>query len=46
MASIWGPVLLGGMTPAAPGKMGSVKGGVLTGTLQLEWRPNSRVLHL
>ena len=31
MASIWGPVLLGGMTAAAPGKMGSVKGGVLTG---------------
>ena len=31
MAAIWGPVLLGGMTAAAPGKIGLVKGGVLTG---------------
>ena len=31
MAAIWGPVLLGGMTSAAPGKVGSANGGVLIG---------------
>ena len=31
MAAIWGPVLLGGITAAAPGKGGSAKGGVLMG---------------
>ena len=31
MAMIWGPVLLGGMVAAAPGKRGSAKGGVLLG---------------
>ena len=31
IAAIWGPVLLGGMTAAAPGKGGSTNGGVLIG---------------
>ena len=31
MAAIWGPVLLGGITAAAPGKGGLAKGGVLMG---------------
>ena len=31
IAAIWGPVLLDGMTAAAPGKWGSAKGGVLMG---------------
>ena len=31
IAAIWGPVLLGGMTAAAPGKSGSTNGGVLIG---------------
>ena len=31
MAVIWGPVLFGGRTAAAPGKRGSANGGVLIG---------------
>ena len=31
IATIWGPVLFGGMTVAAPGKWGSANGGVLLG---------------
>ena len=31
MAEIWGPVLFGGMTAAAPGKAGSMNWGVLSG---------------
>ena len=31
MAAIWGPVLLGGITAAVPGKGGSAKGCVLMG---------------
>ena len=31
MAAIWGPVLLGGIPAAPPGKMGLAKGGVSMG---------------